>query len=66
MTPHRRFLVATAPLLAFALASTTTPALAAGSRTGATRAAKRQTIACECAAGKVDQRLTATAASDRT
>jgi hypothetical protein len=45
MTPHRRSLVATALLIAFALALTTTPAHAAGSRTGATRAAKRHTIA---------------------
>jgi hypothetical protein len=45
MTPHRRSLVAVAPLLALALALTTTPAHAAGSRTGATRAAKRHTIA---------------------
>ena len=45
MTPHRRSLVATASLLAVAFALTTTPAQAAGSRTGATRAAKGHTIA---------------------
>jgi hypothetical protein len=45
MTPHRLSLVAAAPLLALALALAATPAQAAGSRTGATRAAKRDTIA---------------------
>jgi hypothetical protein len=45
MTPHRRSLIATAPLVAFALALTGAPAQAAGSRAGATRAAKRHTIA---------------------
>ena len=45
MTRHRRSLVATAAPLALALALTTTPAQAAGSRTGATRAAERHTIA---------------------
>jgi len=45
MTPRRRSLVATAPLIAFALALTATPAQAEGSRAGATRAAKRHTIA---------------------
>jgi hypothetical protein len=45
MTPHRRSLVATATLLAVALAFTRTPAQAAGSRVGATLAAKRDTIA---------------------
>jgi hypothetical protein len=45
MAPHRSSLVATATLLAIAFALTTTPAQAAGSRPGATRAAKRHTIA---------------------
>ena len=45
MTPHRPSLVAAALLIAFTLALTTTSAHAAGSRAGATRAAKRDTIA---------------------
>ena len=45
MTPHHRSLIAIAALVAFALPLTATPAQAAGSRTGATRAAKRHTTA---------------------
>jgi hypothetical protein len=45
MTPHRRSLVVAVALVALALALTTDVVQAAGSRAGATRAAKRHTIA---------------------
>jgi hypothetical protein len=45
MTPHHPSLVAALPLLAVALTLTTTPSQAAGSRAGATSAAKRHTVA---------------------